>query len=76
MPLVVKTDEQVTMAAKNMANDRIVPVFTVSNVTGEGLDKVRAFMNLVSARQHWSEFVDQPAEFRIDETFMVPGVGT
>mmetsp|Transcript_521 Transcript_521/g.1784 ORF Transcript_521/g.1784 Transcript_521/m.1784 type:complete len:553 (+) Transcript_521:333-1991(+) len=76
MPVLIKKDDQVSMAAKNMVNDRVVPIFTVSNVTGDGLENLRSFLNLVSSRQHWSEFVDQPAEFRIDETFMVQGVGT
>ena len=49
---------------------RICPVFQVSNVTGENLDLLRCFLNLLSARMNTNE--DKPAEFQIDETYSVP----
>ncbi|KAJ8906240.1 hypothetical protein NDN08_002734 [Rhodosorus marinus] len=76
MPVIVKSEDQVPMAAKNMANDRVVPIFYVSNVTGEGLGNLRSFLNLIPGRQHWAESKNEPTEFRIDETFTVQGVGT
>lgn len=76
IPVVVKSIDEVTLSAQNIVNDRIVPIFSVSNVTGVGLDLLRSFLNLVQSRRNWREHMDKPAEFAIDETFVVPGVGT
>ena len=47
-----------------------------SAVTGEGLDLVRLFFNLLPQRVDWAAAAAGLAEFVIDETFNVPGVGT
>ena len=39
-------------------------------MTGENLDLLRAFLNLLSGRMHGNE--DKPPEFQIDETYSVP----
>ena len=46
----------------------------VSNVTGENLDYLKMFMNLLSSRSPNTD--ESPAEFQIDDTYSVPGVGT
>ncbi|KAK4538646.1 hypothetical protein CDCA_CDCA19G4671 [Cyanidium caldarium] len=77
VPVLVKTLEDVSMCAKNIPDDRVVPMFAVSNVTGEGLDLLRAFLNLIPLRHDWSEHGKSAlTEFTIDEHFMVTGVGT
>lgn len=43
---------------------------------GKGLDLVRLFYSLLPQRHRWVEAQAQAAEFVIDETFGVPGVGT
>jgi hypothetical protein len=40
------------------------------------MDLVRMFYNLIPQRQRWAERQQELAEFIIDETFGVPGVGT
>ena len=50
------------------------PVFQVSNVTGENMDLLKMFLNLLSTRVRCN--LSCPAEFQIDDTFSVPGVGT
>ncbi|PNH06429.1 GTP-binding protein AGP-1 [Tetrabaena socialis] len=42
----------------------------------KGLDLVRLFYNLLPQRQRWVDKQRELAEFVIDETFGVPGVGT
>jgi GTPase len=76
LPVVVKTQADVVMAQGNIVNDRVVPIFPMSSVTGEGLDLLRSFLNLVPSRRNWHDARDKPTEFSCDETFMVPGVGT
>ncbi len=76
IPIIVRNDDDVVVSAKNLISGRIAPVFLVSNVTGESLDNLRKFLNLVPAHKMWDEFVDEPVEYQIDETFSVTGVGT
>eukprot|EP00164_Ancoracysta_twista_P003930 GFYU01005268.1.p1 GENE.GFYU01005268.1~~GFYU01005268.1.p1 ORF type:complete len:608 (+),score=145.32 GFYU01005268.1:107-1930(+) len=76
MPMSVRTVDDVLVVAQNFTSDRICPIFQVSNVTGENLDLLRMFLNLVPARTQWNQQLQSPAEFHIDDTFSVPGVGT
>jgi len=77
LPVLVKSDEDVTMCSQNIVNDRIVPIFQISNVTGgAGLDLLRKFLNLIQSRKNWSLERDKPAEFSIDDIFAPVGVGT
>ena len=43
---------------------------------GEGLELMRLFFTLLPQRTNWHQKAADPAEFIIDETFGVPGVGT
>lgn len=74
IPVLVQGEDDVITSAANFTSERICPIFQVSNVTGLNLDLLRIFLNLLSGRMHCNE--DKPAEFQIDETYSVPGVGT
>ena len=58
------------MADVDIMSFRVCPIFQVSNVTGENLDLLKNFINLLSARM--PPQCDKPAEFQIDETYSVP----
>ena len=58
------------------ADARIAPIFLVSSVTGENLDLLRMFCNLIPAQKTLGGDLDEPAEMHIDDTFYVAGVGT
>jgi len=75
-PFIVRTLDDVYSAASNMATDTIAPIFLVSSVDGRGLDRLRLFLNLLPQRIEWGLKEKLPAEFVIDEIFVVPGVGT
>lgn len=49
------------------------PIFQISNVTGENLDLLKMFLNLLSPRTSYRE--EEPAEFQIDDTYSVPVSG-
>jgi len=66
----------VIVCARNFVSERICPIFCVSNVSGQNLDLLRKFMNLLPVRTDWEELQSKPSEFHIDATWMVPGVGT
>jgi len=76
LPYMVRKEEEVIICAKNLKDDRIAPIFHVSNVTGENLDLIRRFLNLLPVRRDWHEMSKLPTEVIIDSTFHVPGVGT
>jgi hypothetical protein len=48
----------------------VCPIFQVSNVTGQNLDLLKAFLNLLNSRL--PSYDDEPAEYQIDDTFSVP----
>eukprot|EP01063_Lacrimia_lanifica_P033573 TRINITY_DN6007_c0_g1_i1.p1 TRINITY_DN6007_c0_g1~~TRINITY_DN6007_c0_g1_i1.p1 ORF type:complete len:622 (+),score=238.41 TRINITY_DN6007_c0_g1_i1:63-1928(+) len=75
LPMMVRTDEDVVVCAKNIPDDRIVPVFAVSNVTGEGLGLLRKFLNLLPLRKEYHKFDQAPLECYVENTFFVQGVG-
>ena len=76
VPYMVKCEDDVVTSAKNMPNDHVVPIFQVSNVSGESLEYVRKFLNLVPVRQEWEDRKSEPCRVVLDETFYVTGVGT
>ncbi|KAF5295342.1 hypothetical protein FQR65_LT01532 [Abscondita terminalis] len=74
VPVMVKTTDDVVLSATNFVSERLCPIFQVSNVTGENLDLLKTFLNLLTTRMEYHE--NEPAEFQIDDTYSVPGVGT
>ncbi|XP_055837128.1 GTP-binding protein 1 [Episyrphus balteatus] len=74
VPVMVKTPDEVVLSATNFVSERLCPIFLVSNVSGENLHLLKMFLNLLSTRMAGQD--DQPAEFQIDDTYSVPGVGT
>lgn len=73
-PVLVKSQDDVILSATKFVSERLCPIFQVSNVTGENLDLLKNFMNLLSSRQPNTD--EEPSEFQIDDTYSVPGVGT
>lgn len=71
MPMVVKTEDDVVTAAREVGNKKMVPIFFVSNVTGEGIDMLKQFLNLLPSAPKWEKKLSKPAEFQIDESFHI-----
>lgn len=76
IPMIIRTHDDVVVAAKNFENGRLAPIFPVSSVTGENLDMLRLFLNLLPVKRDWERRVLDPVEFSVDDSFSVPGVGT
>ncbi|XP_068606887.1 GTP-binding protein 1-like [Brachionichthys hirsutus] len=74
IPVLVRNKDDVIITASNFSSERMCPIFQISNVTGENMDLLKMFLNLLSSRTHFNN--DEPAEFQIDDTYSVPGVGT
>lgn len=78
MPILVKPDDDVSVYAESLAMDKVTPIFSISNVTGEGLPKLKEFMALLHSRIHISghfKKATDPVEFLIDGVYSVTGVG-
>lgn len=74
VPVMVKTKDDVILSATNFVSERLCPIFQVSNVSGENLDLLKMFLNLLAVRSTGND--NLPTEFQIDDTYAVPGVGT
>ncbi|XP_030202243.1 GTP-binding protein 1 isoform X1 [Gadus morhua] len=74
IPVLVQSRDDVIITASNFSSERLCPIFQVSNVSGQNVDLLKVFLNLLSSRTSYQD--DQPAEFQIDDTYSVPGVGT
>ncbi|MDK2384310.1 MAG: EF-Tu/IF-2/RF-3 family GTPase, partial [Candidatus Korarchaeota archaeon] len=75
IPYPVKNENDCAVAARNMPHGRITPIFLVSNVTGEGLDLLKKFLNLLPPRLNWSDKEREPFLTYVDDKFNVTGVG-
>jgi GTPase len=74
-PVVVKSADEALLVSRQLVAQRLCPIFQVSNVTGEGIDRLKLFLNAVPT-QSAKYSVNGPVEYEIVETFVVPGVGT
>lgn len=74
IPVFIKTQEDTVNTATQFVNQRICPIFQVSNVTGQNLDLVRTFLNILPQHGHYD--ADAPFEFLVNDCFSVPFVGT
>lgn len=74
IPIFISNREECVNTATQFVSRRICPIFQVSNVTGECLDLVRMFLNILP--HHGNYNTDAPFEFHVNDTFSVPFVGT
>jgi len=74
IPVLVSSKDDAIVTATNFTSERVCPIFQVSNVTGENIELLKMFLNLLNCRMKFDD--KELPEFLIDDTFSVPGVGT
>uniref|UniRef100_A0A2P2I0S9 GTP-binding protein 1 n=2 Tax=Hirondellea gigas TaxID=1518452 RepID=A0A2P2I0S9_9CRUS len=74
VPLLIRNEDDVVVAATNFVSERLCPIFLVSNVDGTNLHLLTMFLNLLSTPRV-SQNDSDPSHFQIDDTYQVPGVG-
>lgn len=74
MPIFINNREECVNTATQFVSQRLCPIFQVSNVTGQNLDLVRTFLNILPHHGRYDS--DAPFEFHVNDTFSVPFVGT
>jgi GTPase len=75
IPVKVENNEDIITCAKNIATESIVPIFQISNVTGQGHDNLRQFLNLIEKKKNHNISSDN-VEFHIDSSWSITGIGT
>ncbi|XP_053682750.1 GTP-binding protein 2 [Sabethes cyaneus] len=78
VPYLISNEDDVLNANAHQSMEQIVPIFCVSNVTGDGLDLLTKYLYVLSPGISNSEkerLEQEPIEFQIDEIFKVAGVG-
>lgn len=76
IPIFINNIEDVLIATESFVSERICPIFQVSNVTGENLNLLKLFLNLLPSNGAQKYESNKPVEYQITDTFSVPGVGT
>uniref|UniRef100_A0A8D3DH99 Tr-type G domain-containing protein n=1 Tax=Scophthalmus maximus TaxID=52904 RepID=A0A8D3DH99_SCOMX len=80
VPMVIgNKDDAVTAAQQFAQSPNITPIFTLSSVSGESLDLLKVFFNIIpplSNSKEQEELMQQLTEFQVDEIYTVPEVGT
>jgi GTPase len=63
------------LCSRRITDESIIPTFSVSNLTGQGLDLFLAFLNLlpINSSRQWLWNQDDSSEFHITETFVKDG---
>ena len=74
IPVKINNMQDILTCAKQMHTESIVPIFNVSNVTGEGMDNIRQFLNVL--KKEPVKVVDNNVKFFIDYIWNVTGIGT
>lgn len=74
IPTFIKNREDCINTATQFVSQRICPVFQVSNVTGENLDLMRLFLNILPHHGRYNS--EGPFEFHVNDIFSVPFTGT
>lgn len=83
----IKSDDDITKVIQNLYTSNIIPVFFISNVSHEGMDKFRKFLNIIPVNNEKNKIVingdgsgnnengNNKVEFLIDTLFTVTGIG-
>lgn len=85
LPAIIKDKDDVVVLSRKMSSGKLVPIFKISSVTGDGIDLLRQFLNLLPSGKfaRWNQEREQfsmhsandPFLLFIDEIFDVTGVG-
>ncbi|MCO5611365.1 hypothetical protein L7F22_065618 [Adiantum nelumboides] len=74
-PVFVQNQEQAVETALRLGNERICPIFQISNVTGQNLPLLRSFLNVLPQANPAKFSPEAPFKFQLQDVFSVPFVG-
>ena len=74
IPIYIKSTDDIITSSKNIHSESVTPIFQISCVTGEGMDNLKFFFNILSKKSSKKE-IEDIVEFHIDHIFNVYGFG-
>ena len=72
----INNKDDIAICTKPSNINALVPLFFVSNVTGEGIDNIKHYLNYINKRSVNLNNYTKDVEYHIDTIFYVSGVGT
>lgn len=89
IPVIIRNEDDVVVAVQNFVSSRVIPIFLSSSATGENVNLLIKFLNLLPSREaafaqsttssdeefQDSDQIPRGIEFQIEETYNVPSVG-
>ena len=76
LPYKIRDENDVLKCARQLKQTLIAPIFHVSNVSGEGLDLLKLFLNYLPIRKSYTKTHGKPTKLQVQEVYKVPGAGT
>lgn len=70
----VKESNDFVDIVNNITDTKQVPLFKISNVSGNNIEYIKKFLNLLPKRTFYQK--EQPVEFLIDRVYQITGCGT
>jgi GTPase len=71
----IKEKEDIFFCAEKIHTKEIIPIFNISNTTGEGIENLKTFFNIFQ-KAKIIEKENEEIEYSIDSVYTVPGIGT
>ncbi|KAJ2736525.1 hypothetical protein IW152_000700 [Coemansia sp. BCRC 34962] len=68
LPIAVRDRNSVIMAASRFVSQRVCPIFQISNVTGEGIDSLQTFLNVLPLNRCYNAPTSAPTQANTDIT--------
>ncbi|KAJ3044726.1 GTP binding protein [Rhizophlyctis rosea] len=76
VPMVIQNEDDLVTGVSSFVSSRVVPIFLTSSVTGDNLNLLTSFLNLLPKPvRDYDQLLEQEPEFQIKETYSVPDVG-
>eukprot|EP00842_Homolaphlyctis_polyrhiza_P006960 jgi/Hompol1/853/HPOL_001407-RA len=76
IPIVIQNEDDLVACVSDFVSSRIVPIFLTSSVTGDNMDLLTKFMNILPRPPRNSESqLEDETEYQVEEIYSVPGTG-
>lgn len=66
-PIVIKTIEDIVLVSRTLLKENPIPIFLVSNLTGQNLDLFKGFLNLLPVINPFENYQHMNTEFYVDQ---------
>lgn len=71
IPMVVRTEEDTVVLSRSFIKEQPIPIFQLSNVTGQSMELFHNFLNLLPSNSDYSKVQDKHTQFFVSDVFIV-----